>query len=255
MINVIQGFKLSARDPIDARLLMTKKEMREIKDNMMPDKYFTICKENGLLYIYDKDRTQEEIGATDTGKFTLVNSSKIDAITIDGETLPIDESIVDIPKALADKYGVIKLGTGLKNDDDGTVTIDFNSFADGIIPQSKINFTNGGIISRGYFHDGKFYTSTDYRESIVGYDYKLYIDIPSTFLYEYNTTEKIFEQINKAPLATSIIPGVMKLYGATGDQTDGTMNQKSITDELNKKFTISKGEDESIIFKDGFTVS
>ena len=82
MINVIQGFKLSARDPIDARLLMTKKEMREIKDNMMPDKYFTICKENGLLYIYDKDRTQEEIGATDTGKFTLVNSAKIDAITI-----------------------------------------------------------------------------------------------------------------------------------------------------------------------------
>ena len=47
----------------------------------------------------------------------------------------------------------------------------------------------------------------------------------------------------------------MKLYGATGDQTDGTMNQKSITDELNKKFTISKGEDESIVFKDDFTVS
>lgn len=46
----------------------------------------------------------------------------------------------------------------------------------------------------------------------------------------------------------------MKLYGALGDQTDGTMNQKSITDEINKKFTVTKGPDESLIFKDGFSV-
>ena len=58
-------------------------------------------------------------------------------------------------------------------------------------------------------------------------------------------------QINKAPLATSIVPGVMKLYGAIGDQTDGTMNQKSITDELNKKFVVSAGEDENLVFTNG----
>lgn len=68
-----------------------------VNDNLMPEKYFTICKENNLLYIYDKSRTQEEIGATDTGKFTVYNSSKIDGISINGELLPITESIIDIP--------------------------------------------------------------------------------------------------------------------------------------------------------------
>ena len=47
----------------------------------------------------------------------------------------------------------------------------------------------------------------------------------------------------------------MKLYGALGDQTDGTMNQKSITDEINKKFTVKEGPDETIIFQDGIIVS
>ena len=246
MITVIQGFKLAARDPIDARLLMTKEEMRNAKDNMMPDKYFTICKENGLLYIYDKSRTQEQIGATDTGKFTVFNSSKIDAITINGERLPVNDAIIDIPAAAADKYGAIKLGTGMETQEDGTVTINFESFAD--------EFSNGGLICHGYLHEGRFYTDNTYTESLVGYDYKLYIDIPSTFVYEYKPDTKKFEQINKAPLATSIVPGVMKLYGALGDQTDGTMNQKSITDEINKKFTVTKGPDESLIFKDGFSV-
>lgn len=255
MISVIQGFRLSTRDPVDARLLMSKKEMRDVNDNLMPEKYFTICRENGLLYTYDKSRTKEQIGATDTGKFTLVNSAKIDAVTIDGEMLPINNNIIDIPKALANKYGVVKLGTGVVTSDDGSITIDFESFADGVIPQSKIKFSNGGIISRGYLHEGKFYTSTDYKESIVGYDYKLYIDIPSTFVYEYNPTTEKFEQINKAPLATSVIPGVMKLYGAPGDQTDGTMTQKSISEEIGKKFTITKGDDESIIFTDGIAIS
>ena len=143
----------------------------------------------------------------------------------------------------------------METQEDGTVTINFESFADESIPQSKIKFSNGGLICHGYFHDGKFYTTNEYKEALVGYDYKLYIDIPSTFIYEYKPATKKFEQINKAPLADSVVPGVMRLYGALGSQTDGTINQKAITDELNKKFTVKAGDDETIIFQDGIIVS
>jgi hypothetical protein len=39
--------------------------------------------------------------------------------------------------------------------------------------------------------------------------------------------------------ATAEILGLVKLYGTTGQNTDGTMTQKAITDELNKKVSLN----------------
>lgn len=39
--------------------------------------------------------------------------------------------------------------------------------------------------------------------------------------------------------ATAELLGLVKLYGTTGQNTDGTMTQKAITDELNKKVSLN----------------
>jgi hypothetical protein len=51
-------------------------------------------------------------------------------------------------------------------------------------------------------------------------------------------------ELEEYSLGTPTIEGLTKLYATTGQATDGTMTQKAITDELNKKLseaTISNG--------------
>lgn len=62
MINLIQGFNISSPLPIDGRILLSKAEMASIDDNVMPDRYFCICEEDGLLYLYDKTAEVSELG-------------------------------------------------------------------------------------------------------------------------------------------------------------------------------------------------
>lgn len=51
------------------------------------------------------------------------------------------------------------------------------------------------------------------------------------------------------PQATVDVAGIMKLYNNTGVNVDGTMTQKSITNELNKKVEAKVDEDnETVIF-------
>lgn len=54
--------------PVDTRLVLTKKEMREANDNYLPDTYFALCKDEGHFYLYNKNSEPNEI----TGKFTLI---------------------------------------------------------------------------------------------------------------------------------------------------------------------------------------
>ena len=62
MINLIQGFNISSPLPIDGRILLSRAEMASIDDNVMPDRYFCICEEDGLLYLYDKTAEVSELG-------------------------------------------------------------------------------------------------------------------------------------------------------------------------------------------------
>ena len=60
-------YKLAA--PVDTRLVLSKKEMREINDNYLPDTYFALCKDEGHFYLYNKKATPNN----ETGKFTLIS--------------------------------------------------------------------------------------------------------------------------------------------------------------------------------------
>jgi len=139
MIQVVQGFRVSTRDAVDNRLLLTKAEMRTVKDTQMPEKYFTICKDDGMLYLYDKSAT----AGAETGKFTQFSSSKIESISVNGQVLPIDTNKnVDLPLATAERLGLVKLGLGFEIGSNDEIVFNFNALPDGTIPASKINWEN-----------------------------------------------------------------------------------------------------------------
>ena len=81
----------------------------------------------------------------------------------------------------------------------------------------------------------------------------LYIDIPTSGMYYFDGQK--YQELGRSSVptanqATEQTAGIMKLYSTTGQNTDGTMTQKAITDELNEKVEITLNiEEELIIFE------
>lgn len=65
-IKVGQAFERTSAQPIDTTLALTKAQMKTVNDNLMPDYYFTICQEDGKIYLYDKSKASP---SAITGKF------------------------------------------------------------------------------------------------------------------------------------------------------------------------------------------
>lgn len=65
-INVSQAFKRTSIAPIDETIALTKAQMLTVSDTLMPAYYFTICQDDGKIYLYDKTATP----SASTGKFT-----------------------------------------------------------------------------------------------------------------------------------------------------------------------------------------
>lgn len=66
-INLSQAFHRTSNNPIDDTLALTKAEMLTVNDNLMPNKYFTICQDDGKLYLYAKSNTPD----ASTGRFRV----------------------------------------------------------------------------------------------------------------------------------------------------------------------------------------
>lgn len=90
------------------------------------------------------------------------------------------------------------------------------------------------IIVSGYYRNNKFYTDDTYTTECSAILNTIYIDVVHSAIYIYNGTDFIPIQTS-VPTATAAIAGIVKLYTTTGQNIDGTMTQKAITDELNKK--------------------
>lgn len=109
------------------------------------------------------------------------------------------------------------------------------------------------IFAKGYFQDGIFYNVRNNPTEVNILDKntnKIYIDLNNTHnIYYYDGESFVLIGAGEIPTASATIAGVMKLYDVTGDNIDGTMTQKAITDELNQKFEMKVNQDdESLIF-------
>ena len=75
---------------------------------------------------------------------------------------------------------------------------------------------------------------------------KIYIDDAARKLYffdgiQYNTITNDFVT------ATADTPGVVRLYGTTGQNVDGTMTQKAITNELKLRYKAEIDSDNELL--------
>lgn len=132
-----------------------------------------------------------------------------------------------------------------------------SKIGDGIKTFAQLPFSDqvirslvSGIVVYGYYFNGNFYTTKQYKVLISAYSHKIYINLDDYSVYGYTDTDHKFHKLADIPTATLDTPGIMKLYNTTGNNIDGTMTQHSITTELNKKIEVSVGSDEDLIFTD-----
>lgn len=116
---------------------------------------------------------------------------------------------------------------------------------DGKTPFGKLEYIST-ILVRGYFKEGNFYKDSECTEIIQPTGLKIYIDALTCNLYVYDGVSYMPVGGNVSR-ANSETPGIMKLYDTLGDNTDGTMTQKAITDELDDKVEIELNKDEELL--------
>jgi len=109
---------------------------------------------------------------------------------------------------------------------------------DGVSTYAELQFTDEDIrntVQQGYFENGQFYRDPTKQTPSQKMINKIYIDKATRRIYYYNGIDYVPAEANLTT-ASSDMPGLMKLYSTTGQNTDGTMTQKSITDELGLRF-------------------
>ena len=104
------------------------------------------------------------------------------------------------------------------------------------------------FLIKGYLMNGKFYTDSTYTIEIPASIDHLYLDINTArttkkCLYFWDGTKYV--PTNGEDIATDTVAGIVKLYDAEGDNTDGTMTQRSITEAV--KNGVVDEDDECLI--------
>jgi hypothetical protein len=160
-----------------------------------------------------------------------------------------DYNYKKVENTLIPAYGEVCLvdvaGYGLRAKvGDGVSTFAQLPYTDEVIMQNI-----DSLITKGYYYQGKFYTDaahTTLMEDKIG---RIYIDAINSRLYTYNGTA--YETQNGSlPNASAELAGAMKLYDEVGQNTDGTMTQRAITNELNEKFEMDVVEEEEMVVFD-----
>lgn len=110
---VSKPFLYQIQAPVDTRLVLTKKEMREANDNYLPETYFALCKDEGHFYLYNKNNEPNE----ETGKYTLISDAQTGLPEVFMLQDPAGDQVIIydaelgkwINKDLADKESIIYL--------------------------------------------------------------------------------------------------------------------------------------------------
>ena len=122
---------------------------------------------------------------------------------------------------------------------------------DGVSTYAQLNFTDEDIrnaVLHGYLKDGVFYKNREYITALKPMINKIYIEDSTRKIFYYNGEE--YKNIQTTLTnATDVEAGLVKLYSTTGQNIDGTMTQKAITDELDLRYKASIDDnDELLIF-------
>ncbi len=121
----------------------------------------------------------------------------------------------------------------------------------GVSTYAQLQFTDTDIrnaVLHGYLINDNFYKTLQKDGLIPQMINKIYIDDSTRKIYFYDgiTYKNIQTTLTTA---SAIEPGLVKLYATTGYNTDGTMTQKAITDELDLRYkTTIDSKNELLVF-------
>lgn len=201
-IKVSQAFERTSAAPIDSSIALTKAQMLAVNDNLMPAYYFTICQDDGKIYLYDKTATP----SATTGKFTeFSGGSGTGGSEVFLTTATLDTDINDTTTVLAaDLSGVdfddITIGVTLIRDDKGTMglvtakngTTDITvTTATTSTPTKELTQAEYDALTEAEKKNGTIYFITD---NYVG---STYVGALETI---YSTTEKVIGSYMGKPL-------------------------------------------------------
>ena len=122
---------------------------------------------------------------------------------------------------------------------------------DGFTPYGQLQFVDEDIrnmVQFGYYDNGLFYRDPTKQTVSTAMINKIYIDKIRSQIYYFNGEQYIqVTNTQTIPTASSEFAGIMKLYSTTGQNVDGTMTQKSITDELDLRTKTSVDTDKELL--------
>lgn len=87
------GFSVKSPVAIDDRLVLSREEMCEMNDDIMPEVYYALCKDDHIMYVYDKNN---EYIAYDDGGYGKYRPSQTE--TDDMDITLVLPQIGDIPE-------------------------------------------------------------------------------------------------------------------------------------------------------------
>ena len=109
-VNFGTGFNITAKEPIDKRLVLTKMEMLTERYTLtgatiaIPDNYICLCVDDNRLYVYNSGNER----SPETGKFRLESGLTSTEVVIEGQTynqLMKDGLPIQVASALTDGNG------------------------------------------------------------------------------------------------------------------------------------------------------
>lgn len=215
-IKIPVSIDVISANPIDTRLVLSKDEMFDAIDVKMPEVYFTVCRDDGNLYIYNK---QNEIDP-DTGKYRLVKA--------DAEEIVLDEK--SITRNSKNELEIVGFSA------EESINKYLHKRADGALEWVDLSISKP--IERLY--SGPIDASYSWNTLQEALDYVATSSIAYigqiVYVNEYETHYKITNE----GLVKLTNDQIIQLYNELGDHTDGAITQKAISDminEINEKIT------------------
>ena len=120
---------------------------------------------------------------------------------------------------------------------------------DGYSTFAQLSYTDADLrntVLHGYYFNKVFYQDAIHTIPMAGMINKIYIDDAARKLYYFDGDQYVTIQ-DTFVTATAEIPGVVKLYSTSGYNTDGTMTQKAITDELDLRYKANIDSDNELL--------
>ena len=176
-ININAGFHVGAATPIDDRSYLSKAEMLVINENIYPDYFLAVCKDDGGLYVYDKSATP----SAETGKFVALHTDKVRPIqTTELPVASVDE-VNNVYQYLGDDEATYTKGYWYlcKQNDE---TLDYEWVRLDAQPDGKVTLEVADTATEGYL---KTYVLKQFEEEIG------VIDIPKDLVVTSGTVAEI----------------------------------------------------------------